>query len=360
MLRSQQLILGPEVQALEGELAAYTGAAHAVACASGTDALLLALMALDVGPGDEVITSPFTFFATAGCIHRLGAKPVFADIEPESFNIDPKQIARRINSRTRAIVPVHLYGRLANMEEIVSMARSCQVPVVEDAAQALGARLGGRVAGTFGVAGSFSFYPTKNLGAAGDAGMVVTSDARLAERMRRLRSHGSHERYFHDETGINSHQDEIQAAVLRVKLKRLEAWNQARRQHAARYDEALRGSVGIPGAAPEGAHVYHQYVIRAPGRDGLREHLARSGVGTAIYYPVPLHLQKCFAYLGYTAGDFPQAETVAHEVLALPMYPELTGAARDYVCSEITGWAAGSRETPAVTTGHEEVSECQP
>lgn len=347
VLASQQFILGPEVEALERDVAAYAGAAYAVACASGTDALLLALMALDVGPGDEVITSPFTFFATAGCIHRLGAKPVFADIEPDSFNLDPKQVARRINSKTRAIVPVHLYGRIANMDEIVSMARGCQIPVIEDAAQALGARLAGRMAGTFGAVGCYSFYPTKNLGGAGEGGMVVTNDARLADRMRRLRSHGSHERYFHDEVGINSRLNEIQAAVLRVKLQRLEDWNRARREHAARYDEALRGVVEVPGRAPAGSHVYHQYVVRTRGRDELREHLTGRGIGTAIYYPLPLHLQKCFAHLGHAAGDFPQAEAAAQEVLALPMYPELTDEARNYVSSTIAEWAAGRTEATA-------------
>jgi dTDP-4-amino-4,6-dideoxygalactose transaminase len=338
VLRSQRFILGEEVAAFERAMAEYTGAGHAVACASGSDALLLALLALDVGPGDEVITSPFTFVATAASIHRLGAKPVFADIEPETFNLDPKQVARRINSRTRAIVPIHLYGRLAAIEEIVEMARSCRIPVVEDAAQALGARRGGRMAGTFGELGCYSFYPTKNLGGAGDGGMVVTRDARLAERVRRLREHGEERRYYHSEVGLNSRLDEIQAAVLRVKLGRLEAWNGARRRHAAEYTRLLGDAVRAPGPAPEGSHIYHQYVIRVEDRDGLRARLAGQGVETAVYYPVPLHLQKCFADLGHQPGDFPRAEAAAREVLALPIYPELTAEAWEYVAGAVLDW----------------------
>ncbi|MBI3698396.1 MAG: DegT/DnrJ/EryC1/StrS family aminotransferase [Acidobacteria bacterium] len=346
VLRSQKFILGEEVEGLEREIAAYTGSAHAVACASGTDALLLALMALDVGPGDEVITSPFTFFSTAGCIHRLGAKPVFVDIDPQTFDLNLNELPRRINSRTRAIVPVHLYGRLAPMAEILEMAAHCQVPVVEDAAQALGARSGGCMAGAFGAMGCYSFYPTKNLGGAGDGGLVVTSDARLAERMRRLRAHGSEGAYHHSEVGLNSRLDEIQAAVLRVKLGCLEGWNRARQEHAAAYTRALDGAVRTPAPAPGGSHVYHQYVIRTPDRGGLRRRLAERGVETAVYYPAPLHQQKCFAYLGHRAGDFPEAEAAAREVLALPIYPELTGEARDYVAGVVTEWAA-VRAAPA-------------
>ncbi len=340
VLASQRFILGEQAEALEREVALYTGARHAVACASGTDALLLALMALDVGPGDEVITSPFTFFSTAGSIHRLGAKPVFVDIERETFNITAKSIAARINSRTRAILPVHLYGRVADMEEIAAMARSCQIPVVEDAAQSLGATQDGRKAGTFGAMGCYSFYPTKNLGAAGSGGMVVTSDDRLAGRLRRLRAHGSERRYYHNEVGINSILDEIQAAVLRVKLKRLDLWNAARREHAGFYDRALRGVVETPQPSAKGSHIYHRYTIRTADRDGLRRWLGERGVETAVYYPLPLHLQKCFAYLGHSAGDFPQAEAAAREVLSLPMYPELTPQGREYVASLVQEWAA--------------------
>ncbi|HZS52073.1 MAG TPA: DegT/DnrJ/EryC1/StrS family aminotransferase [Bryobacterales bacterium] len=351
VLSSQRFILGEQAEALEREVALYTGARHAVACASGSDALLLALMALDVGPGDEVITSPFTFFSTAGSIHRLGAKPVFVDIEPETFNINPKRIAARINSRTRAILPVHLYGRVAHMEEIAAMAGNCQIPLIEDAAQALGASQGGRKAGTFGAMGCYSFYPTKNLGAAGSGGMVVTSDDRLAGRLRRLRAHGSERRYHHNEVGINSILDEIQAAVLRVKLKRLDSWNAARREHAAFYDRALRGAVRTPQPGAEGSHIYHRYTIRAADRDALRRWLGERGVETAVYYPVPLHLQKCFAYLGHSAGDFPQAEAAAREVLSLPMYPELTPQGREYVASLVQEWAAerAKAAAPAAT-----------
>ena len=344
VLASQRFVLGEEVRGLEAEIGTLAGtaagAAHAIGCASGTDALWLALMALGVGAGDEVITSPFTFVATAAVIHRLGARPVFADIEPGTFNLDPAAVARCINSRTRAIVPVHLYGRLARIEEFVDMGRSCQVPVVEDAAQAIGARRRGWMAGSFGTIGCYSFYPTKNLGGAGDGGMLVTPDARLADRLRRLRAHGETERrYEHDEVGLNSRLDEIQAAVLRVKLRRLEEWTQSRGRHAAAYTEALRGAVETPAPAPEGEHVYHQYVIRAADRDGLRRRLAERGVATAVYYPVPLHLQKCFAYLGYQPGDLPHAEAAAREVVALPIYPELSDAARDYVATVVLEWA---------------------
>jgi dTDP-4-amino-4,6-dideoxygalactose transaminase len=335
VLASQQFILGREVEPLEQEICAFTGAGRAVACASGSDALLLALMALDVGPGDEVITTPFSFFATAGVIHRLGARPVFADIEPETFNLDPEQLPRRINARTRAIVPVHLYGRMANMEAILEVAAACRIPVVEDAAQALGAHTRSGHAGTLGAVGCFSFYPTKNLGGAGDGGMAVTNDDRLAGRLRRLRVHGATDRYLHAEVGLNSRLDELQAAVLRVKLRRLEEWNRARRRHAQEYTRLLGDRVAAPAPAPEGAHVYHQYVVRVPDRDRVRRHLAERGVETAVYYPLPLHLQECFAYLGHQEGDFLQAEAAAREVLALPLYPELTEDARHYVASAV-------------------------
>ncbi len=321
VLASGRFILGPEVERLEHEIAAYTGARHAVACASGTDALLLSLMALGVGPGDEVITTPFTFIATAGVIQQLGARPVFVDIEPAGFGMDPERVARRISSRTRAILPIHLYGRIAPIGPLLEMAGHTHLPLVEDAAQALGARQDGRMAGAFGVLGCFSFYPTKNLGAAGDGGMVVTSDARLAERLRRLRVHGQSGRYLYDEVGLNSRLDELQAALLRVKLRHLETWNRVRREKAARYTELLRGWVATPEPGPAGAHVFHRYVIRVPERDALAAHLAERGVEAAVYYPVPLHLQKCFAGLGHRPGDFPEAEAAAREVLALPLYP---------------------------------------
>lgn len=351
VLASGRFILGPEVESLERELEAYTGAAHAITCASGTDALLLALMALDIGPGDEVITSPFTFVATAGAIHWLGARPVFVDIDPQTYALDPDQLARRINSRTRAILPIHLYGRIGSLEPVLEVARHCQVPVVEDAAQALGARLGGRMAGTFGAIGCYSFYPTKNLGAAGDGGLVVTSDARLAGRLRRLRVHGQEGRYVSGEVGINSRLDELQAAVLRVKLRRLESWNQARREKAAHYTQLLREVVETPQLGPEGAHVFHQYVIRVRERDGLVRRLAGQGVQTAVYYPVPLHLQKCFDYLEHRKGDCPQAETAAEQVLALPLYPELPAAAQEHVARVIREWTGE-------TAGREVIDVC--
>jgi dTDP-4-amino-4,6-dideoxygalactose transaminase len=340
VLAGGRYILGPEVEALERELAAYTGAGFAIGCGSGTDALLLALMALEVGAGDEVITSPFTFVATGGVIHRLGARPVFVDIDPRTYGLDAEALARRINSRTRAVVPIHLYGRVGAMEPVLDIARSCRLPVVEDAAQALGARLHGRMAGTLGAIGCYSFYPTKNLGAAGDGGLLVTSDQKLAERLRRLRVHGQEGRYLYGEVGLNSRLDELQAALLRVKLRRLESWNQARREKAARYTELLSGLVETPDPGPAAAHVFHQYSIRVPERDSLLRCLAENGVEAAVYYPLPLHLQKCFAYLGYQPGDCPQAEAAAREVLALPIYPELSAAAQEHVAGVIRQWVS--------------------
>ncbi len=339
VLRSQRFVLGQEGEALEREICCYTGAAHAVACGSGSDALLLALRALDIGPGDEVITTPFTFVATAAAIQRLGARPVFADVEADSLNLDADQVARRINSRTRAIVAVHLYGRLAGVEELAAIAAGCRIPLVEDAAQALGARREGRMAGVFGAVGCYSFYPTKNLGGAGDGGMMVTGDERLARRLRRLRHHGAEEPYRYAEVGLNSRLDEIQAAVLRVKLRRLEAWNAARRRHAGHYNRLLAGVVRTPELAGE-AHIFHQYVIRTPERSRLRRHLGDRGVGTALYYPEPLHLQPAFAGLGHQPGDFPNAEAAAREALALPMYPELEPEAIEYVAASIRESAA--------------------
>jgi dTDP-4-amino-4,6-dideoxygalactose transaminase len=340
VLAGGRYVLGPEVEALERELGAYTGARFAIGCHSGTDALLLALRALDIGAGDEVITSPFTFVATAGAIHWLGARPVFVDIDPRTYALDPEALARRINSRTRAIVPIHLYGRVGAIEAVLEIARNCHLPVVEDAAQALGARLNGRMAGTFGAIGCYSFYPTKNLGAAGDGGLLVTSEERLAGRLRRLRVHGQDGRYLYGEVGINSRLDELQAAVLRVKLRRLESWNQARREKAARYTELLSGLVETPDPGPGGAHVFHQYSIRVRERESLIQCLAENGVETAVYYPLPLHLQKCFAYLGYRPGDCPQAEAASREVLALPICPELSAAAQEHVAGVIRQWAS--------------------
>ena len=338
VLDTQQFILGREVVALEEEVARYTGAAHAVGCASGSDALLLALMALDLRPGDEVITSPYTFFATASSITRLGARPIFADIDPRTYNIDVRKIEALVGPRTRAIMPVHLYGQCAEMDATSDVAARHGLPIVEDAAQAIGAEDGGRRAGSFGALGCFSFYPTKNLGAAGDAGMIVTSDGRLAERLRALRVHGGLAEYHHREVGINSRLDALQAAILRVKLPHLDPWSAARRESADTYtclfEEAGLGEVvAAPSVRPGAVHIFHQYVIRvaAGRRDALIAHLTRHGVGTKIYYPVPLHLQECFRYLGYKAGAFPEAERAARETLALPVYPELKADDQQYV-----------------------------
>jgi dTDP-4-amino-4,6-dideoxygalactose transaminase len=339
VLDSQQFILGPEVGLLEEELAAYTRARHAVGCGSGSDALLLALLALDVREGSEVVTTPFTFFATAGAVARTGARPVFVDVEPRTYNIDASKIEAASNERTRALLPVHLYGQCADMDAVMRAAAARGLPVIEDAAQAIGADdEKSRRAGSIGAMGCFSFYPTKNLGAAGEAGLVTTNDDALAARLRRLRVHGGATEYHHDEVGFNSRLDALQAAVLRVKLTRLDAWSDARRGRAERYtrllaDAGLEGLVTPPYVRPGARHIFHQYVVRveAARRDALIEHLKANGVGTKIYYPVPLHMQPCFAYLGHREGDFPEAERAARETLALPIYPELTDAQQDYV-----------------------------
>jgi dTDP-4-amino-4,6-dideoxygalactose transaminase len=328
--RSQHFILGPEVAALEQEVAAYVGAAHAIGVSSGTDALLVALMALDIGPGDEVITTPFSFFATAGVISRLGATPIFADIDPRTFNIDPARAAERITERTKAILPVHLFGRLADMDALEAAVAVHGIPVIEDAAQAIGtSHVDGRRAGTFGSMACFSFFPSKNLGGFGDGGMVTTNDDSLAERLRVLRVHGSRPKYFHRFVGGNFRLDALQAAVLRVKLPHLEGWTAARIANGERYrtlfrDTRLDSTVTLPEHV-EG-HCYNQFVIRAPRRDELQAFLKSNDVGTEIYYPLPLHLQECFAGLGLRAGDLPHAETAAGDVLALPIYPELSNA----------------------------------
>jgi dTDP-4-amino-4,6-dideoxygalactose transaminase len=349
VLDSQQFILGEDVRLLEAELASYTRARHAVGCGSGSDALLLALLALDIGEGDEVVTTPFTFFATAGAIARTGARPVFADIEPRTYNIDPARVEAALTERTRAVMPVHLYGQCAEMDELM---RACAaLPVIEDAAQAIGADdEKGRRAGSIGAMGCFSFYPTKNLGAAGEAGLVTTNDDAMAERLRRLRVHGGATEYHHEEVGFNSRLDTIQAAVLRVKLPHLDRWSDARRERAADYtrmlsEAGLDGVVTPPYVRPGARHIFHQYVIRVPGarRDALIEHLKSNGVGTKIYYPVPLHLQPCFAYLGYKEGDFPESERAARETLALPMYPELTEEQQEYVVETIRRFLTEAR-----------------
>lgn len=337
IIDSQQFVLGAEVKALEDEVASYSNVKHAIGCASGSDALLLALMALNVKAGDEIITTPFTFFATGGAIARLGARPVFVDSLGPSYNIDAGQIEAAITARTRAIIAVHMYGQCADMEPLLAVAERHELPLIEDAAQAIGAEDRGRRAGSMGQLGCFSFYPTKNLGAAGDAGMLATNDDQLADRLRALRVHGGVTEYLHTELGVNSRLDALQAAVLRVKLPHLDEWSNARLARAHRYTELLAQAnlpyeLVPPFIRPDGRHIFHQYVVRAPGqRDALMAHLAACGVGTRVYYPVPLHLQECFRYLGYREGDFPEAESASLETFALPIYPELTDEQQDYV-----------------------------
>jgi dTDP-4-amino-4,6-dideoxygalactose transaminase len=334
VVESGHFVLGPNVRALEEEVAATLQVSSAVAVASGTDALHLALRALDVGPGDLVVTTPFTFIATATAVSCTGARPVFADIRPDAFTLDPAAVADRLSGggprgvpagRVRALLPVHLYGQPAEMATLGRLASQHGLAVVEDAAQAIGATSQDRPVGGLGDAGCFSFYPTKNLGAYGDAGMVTTRNAALAERIGRLRVYGGRQRYVHEELGFNSRLDEIQAAVLRVKLRHLSAWTERRRAIAARYRSGLAGlGLGLPAELPDSRHCYHQFTIRVPDRDAVQRRMAALGVASAVYYPVPLHLQPMYRELGYQAGDFPEAERAAREVLCLPMYPELT------------------------------------
>ena len=345
VLDSQRFVLGDEVRKLEASIAAYTQTTHAIACASGSDAVLLALMALDVGPGDEVITTPFTFFATASSITRLGARPVFVDIDPSSYNLDTSQVGNAITDRTKALLPVHLYGQCTEMDLLLEVSEQHGIPIVEDAAQAIGATDRGEQAGSMGAIGSFSFYPTKNLGAAGDGGVMTTNDNNLAARLRRLRTHGGANEYVHSEVGINSRLDELQAAVLNVKFPHLDKWSDERARKAAVYDELLLDDMDFelipPSSREEARHIYHQYVIRVPEhRDALMEHLKRHGVGTKVYYPIPLHRQECFAYLGYKEGEFPESERAARETLALPVYPELTETQQAYVVETIKSFKA--------------------
>jgi dTDP-4-amino-4,6-dideoxygalactose transaminase len=341
VLDSQRFVLGDEVRALEASIAEYCETKHAIGCASGSDALLLALMSLDVRAGDEVITTPFSFFATAAAIARLGARPVFVDIDPHTYNLDASRVADAISSQTKVIMPVHLYGQCAEMDPLLKLAKSAGVAVVEDAAQAIGATEGGRRAGSMGSIGCFSFYPTKNLGGAGDGGILTTNDDQFAERLRRLRTHGGANEYEHTEVGINSRLDELQAAVLRVKFPSLDKWSEERGRKAALYSQLLNDAeLSFPLITPQvradGRHIFHQYVIRVPGnRDALMEHLKTRGVGTKVYYPIPLHRQECFSYLGHKDGDFPESESAARETLALPMYPELTESQQSYVVESI-------------------------
>jgi len=354
---SQSFILGVEVEAMENELAAFVGVKHAIGCASGTDALWLALAAAGIKPGDNVITTPVTFFATGTSIVRVGAQPVFVDVDPQTLNLDAAKVraviegARTLSAdatgrtQIRAILPVHLYGQCADMTALQQIAYEHGLTLIEDAAQAIGAKWGNRVAGSMGASAAFSFYPSKNLGAYGDAGMVTTNDAATAGHMRRLRNHGSPERYLHTEFGWNARMDGIQAAVLRVKLKHIKDWNQRRRERAETYDRLLQSAgltsgtpispVRILHRSPNATHVFHQYVIRVQRRDELRKFLADRKIGSEVYYPIPVHLQPAFAYLGYKAGDLPEAESAAKDVLALPIFPELTVEEQRRVVAEI-------------------------
>jgi dTDP-4-amino-4,6-dideoxygalactose transaminase len=347
---SSHYILGEDVTAFESELAAFTGAAAAVGCASGTDALWLALVAAGIQPGDAVVTTPFSFFASASAIMRAGARPVFADIDPRTWNLDRAALAKTLRggrrAKLRALLPVHLYGQCADMDVLGELADEFKLVVIEDAAQAIGAEWSGKSAGSLGAAAAFSFYPTKNLSAYGDAGSVTTMDADWAEHMRRLRNHGSPRRYVHEEMGWNSRLDSMQAAILRVKMRYVAEWNEARRERAGVYDRLFDGTglvsqpespapVQLPWREPRARHVFHQYVVRVQRRDELRAFLAERGVGSEVYYPIPLHLQSCFAYLGYREGDFPEAERAAREVLALPMFPELRLDEQEYVVAAI-------------------------
>ncbi|MGQ9608952.1 MAG: DegT/DnrJ/EryC1/StrS family aminotransferase [bacterium] len=336
VLDSQVFILGPKVKELEEKIAEYCNVKYGIGVASGSDALLLALMAIDIKPEDEVITTPFTFFATAGCISRLGAKPVFADICPKTYNIDPNIIKEKITSKTKAIIPVHLYGQCADMDPILEIAEQNNIFVIEDAAQAIGAKYKGRKAGSMGHIGCLSFFPTKNLGAYGDGGMVLTNDQSLAEKINVLRIHGSKPKYYHSLVGVNSRLDAIQAAILIAKFKYLDEWNESRRKNAQYYD-ALFADMDLitPYAEDFNYHIYNQYVIKIRNRDKVREDLGKANIGTEIYYPVPLHLQKCFSELGYKEGDLPISEDSAKSTLALPIYPELSREQQEIIVETI-------------------------
>jgi dTDP-4-amino-4,6-dideoxygalactose transaminase len=346
VIESQHFINGPDVEALEQEVADYCQSKHCIGVSSGSDALLVALMALDIIPGDEVITTPYTFFATAGAIARLGARPVFADIDPVTFNIDPRAVAAAVTRRTRAIMPVHLFGQCADMDPILETARKHNLAVIEDAAQAIGAEYKGRRAGSMGTVGCYSFFPSKNLGCFGDGGAVVTSDSALADKIRMLRGHGSNPKYYHKLVGGNFRLDTLQAAVLRVKLRRLDEWSALRQQAAAHYtalfaQSSLADMAQTPRAV-HSRHIYNQYVVRFDNREGVREHLKKHKIGCAIYYPLPMHLQECFACLGHRQGEFPQSERAAASTLALPMFPELTAAQGVRVVGTIAGFYQAS------------------
>ena len=365
VVESQEFILGPKVEDLEKAVAAYSGTSHAIGVSSGTDALLVAMMALGIGPGDEVITTPFSFFATAGLIPRLGATPVFADIEPNTFNIDAPRVYRAITKRTKAILPVHLFGQCADMDPILEMANDRDLPVIEDAAQSIGAEYGegGKRAGSLGTIGAFSFFPSKNLGCFGDGGMVTTHDAGLAEKIRALRHHGAKRAYDHQMVGGNFRLDALQAAVLGVKLEYLDRWSEARRENAKYYDRRLNeeglvdnGHVQTPPAiyargGDKNYPIYNQYTLRVKDRDALKAHFAASGIGCSVYYPIPLHLQACFIGLGHRAGSFPASERAAEEALSIPVYPELTFEQKEYVVQTLVSFYRGRRRTEEAEGG---------
>jgi dTDP-4-amino-4,6-dideoxygalactose transaminase len=351
---SGRFVFGPDCERLETDLAGYCQAPHGVACASGSDALLLALMALDVGAGDEVLMPSYTFFATASAAWRLGAKPVFVDIDPATYNLDPKLLERAITKRTKAIMPVHLFGQCADLDAIGAIARRHNLPVIEDACQAVGAEWHGRRAGSIGTIGCFSFYPTKNLGGFGDGGFMTATDAKLAERLKLLRGHGMQPRYYHHVVGINSRLDTIQAAVLNVKLRYLDAWTALRQANAERYvklfaEHGLADSLTLPTALPHARHVWNQFVVRISGgrRDALRSYLAERKIGTEIYYPVPLHQQTCFRELGYEPGSLPESERAAAETIALPIFPELTGKEQRVVVAAIAEFCQAAKQRAA-------------
>lgn len=347
VLESQYFILGPEVEELEKNIAAYSKVAYAVGISSGSDALLISLMAIGIRPGDEIITTPFTFFSTAGVISRLHAVPVFVDIDPVTFNLDPRKLAAAITEKTKAIIPVHLFGQCADMDAVIAVAKQKEVFIVEDAAQSIGADYKGGKAGSMGDMGIFSFFPTKNLGGYGDGGMVVTDDKSFYEKIKILRVHGAHSRYYHKLLGGNFRLDAIQAAVLNVKLKYLDQWSQERRQNAAYYTQKFtdlglmeRGFIRVPVpvyayTGDKNYHIFNQYTLRVQNRDELREYLKQNGIGAEIYYPLPLHLQACFQELGYSEGDFPISEDAAEAVISIPIYPELTTEQQDYIIQKI-------------------------
>ena len=352
VLRSAHFVMGPNVKAFEEEAARFLGAKHAITCANGTDALNIALMALDINPGDEVLTTPYTFMATAGAIRLAGAKPVFVDIDLNSFNINPKQVEEKITPKTKAIIVVHLYGQACNMDEIMTIARKHNLKVIEDTAQSFGTQYKNQSAGTIGDIGTYSFYPTKNLSAAGDAGMLTTNDDGLAARLKRIRVHGSDRRYFHDELGLNSRLDEIQAAILRIKLKHISNWNSKRGKLADIYNKQLSGKefqgsqIITPACIPESTHIYHQYTIRLDNananlkelestRNNLQKHLGDNSISSEIYYPLPLHMQKVLAYLNHQPEDFPNALKASNSILCLPIYPELSEEDVSFVISKI-------------------------